>query len=260
MMNENELKDSGWLEQYLLGDLDPSQTAEVEALLSKSSELRAYVAQMEDNLQQLAMENAMDVPSAVKSGLMKSIASKEKPTIPLNEKRTNNSYLAIAASLALLFGVSSFWLYTKVNSLEDDIRLVREQKDALQDDFNDAVANFDEAQKWYEAINDPKAQKFTLEGNDLSPDATLISYVNDEKKSVIVDASGLPELDADHDYQMWADVEGEMINMGVIPKNSEMIAMTYIDNAESLNITIEPAGGNDHPTVERLITNVYLEP
>ncbi len=75
----------------------------------------------------------------------------------------------------------------------------------------------------------------------------------------VINTKKLPQLDADHDYQMWADVDGEMIDMGVIPKNKELIAMTYINNAESLNITIEPAGGNDHPTVERLISNVYLD-
>jgi hypothetical protein len=49
-----------------------------------------------------------------------------------------------------------------------------------------------------------------------------------------------------------------MIDMGVILKNEPMLAMKYIPNATSLNITIEPLGGNDHPTVERLVSNVYL--
>ncbi len=57
---------------------------------------------------------------------------------------------------------------------------------------------------------------------------------------------------------MWADVDGEMISMGLLPTDKELIALTYIDKAASLNITIEPKGGNDHPTVERLISNVYL--
>jgi hypothetical protein len=40
--------------------------------------------------------------------------------------------------------------------------------------------------------------------------------------------------------------------------NEELITLKYIDKAESLNITIEPAGGNDHPTVEKLIAYVTL--
>ncbi len=260
MMNENELRDSGLLEQYVLGQLSAEQEQQVEEVLQKSSELRSQLAKIESDLERLAKENAVVPPTAVKSGLMNEIDTLETPVVSINESKSNKSYLAIAASLALLFGVSSFWLYTKVNSLEDDIRLVREQKDALEDDFNTMVAEYDDIIQWNEAINSPDADKYILKGNTLSPDATLVSYVNNTDKSVVIDASGLPELDADHDYQMWADVEGEMINMGVIPKNTEMLAMTYIDNAESLNITIEPAGGNDHPTVERLITNVYLEP
>ncbi len=82
--------------------------------------------------------------------------------------------------------------------------------------------------------------------------------MNHNDKSVFINTKQLPEIDKDHDYQMWADVDGEMIDMGVINKGQSLMAMNYIENAESLNITIEPAGGNDHPTVERLISNVYL--
>ena len=85
-----------------------------------------------------------------------------------------------------------------------------------------------------------------------------MSYVNHKIKSVVINTERLPKLDPDHDYQMWADVEGEMIDMGVISKDKTLMAIAYIDHAESLNITIEPAGGNDHPTVSRLVTNVYL--
>jgi len=72
------------------------------------------------------------------------------------------------------------------------------------------------------------------------------------KKTVVISTKQLPELDDQHDYQMWADVEGVMINMGIIERNKEMLAMNYIENAESLNITIEPSGGSDHPNVLNL--------
>ena len=97
-----------------------------------------------------------------------------------------------------------------------------------------------------------------MTGNTLSPDLKLVSFVNDKDKSVVITTSNLPELDDAHDYQMWADVEGEMINMGVIDTSKELTAMTYIDHAETLNITIEPLGGNDHPTVSNLVTSVSL--
>ena len=57
---------------------------------------------------------------------------------------------------------------------------------------------------------------------------------------------------------MWSDVDGEMINMGTLAPNQELIPLKYIEKAESLNITIEPVGGNDHPTVEDLISAIPL--
>ena len=68
----------------------------------------------------------------------------------------------------------------------------------------------------------------------------------------------MPKLKENETYQMWADVDGEMISMGLVPTDQELVALAYIDDAESLNITIEPEGGNDHPTVSRLISNVFL--
>ena len=79
-------------------------------------------------------------------------------------------------------------------------------------------------------------------------------------KQDLLDAEGLPELDADHDYQLWADVEGEMIDMGVIAANDPTQVMNYIPMAESMNITIEPKGGSDHPTVSNLIASIVMTP
>ena len=74
----------------------------------------------------------------------------------------------------------------------------------------------------------------------------------------MVSPQGLPNLPDNQTYQMWSDVDGEMIDMGLLPNDKELVTLKYIDRAESLNITIEPAGGNDHPTVERLISYVTL--
>ncbi len=90
------------------------------------------------------------------------------------------------------------------------------------------------------------------------PEARVVGYVNNVKKSVVINTKDLPELDDEHDYQMWADVEGVMIKIGIIHKSSDMLAMTYIDSAESLNITIEEKGGSDHPNDSQLVSNIYL--
>ena len=107
-------------------------------------------------------------------------------------------------------------------------------------------------------MGDPNTQKYLLKGNDLSPDALAVGYVNHKDRKVVLDARQLPDLPTDQDYQLWADVEGVMINMGLVKKEDGFLAMNYITGAESMNLTIEPAGGSEHPTVSNLIANVYL--
>lgn len=91
------------------------------------------------------------------------------------------------------------------------------------------------------------------------PNYSAIAYVNVEKQAVLLNVAGLTQLPANKNYQLWADVEGEMINMGLVKSGENVLTMKYIENSESINLTIEPAGGSDHPTVENLIANVYLQ-
>lgn len=259
-MTVNELKESGLLEQYILGDSSTSEMELVESMLAQHPELRTHLAKLEQGLEQLAKENAIVPPPKVKQQLLKQIDENSSTIEEVTSARGMKSYLAIAATLALLFGISSFYLYQRLNGLENDLRIVEEQKNVLQTEFEDALEEYDDLLGWYEKIKHPNTQKYTLAGNSQAADATLIGYVNHQDKSVFVDTQGLPSLDEDHDYQLWADVDGEMIDMGVINKQSPMLAMTYIDKAESLNITIEPKGGSNHPNVARLIANVYLQP
>lgn len=258
MMEKKEILESGMLEQYLLGELPAAEAEMVEKLLREDEEVQKMYSDMESDLEQMATENAITPPQEVKHRIMDGIDGSTMSVIPLTAKKKNNPWLAIAASVAVLLGITSVWLYSELNSAEENLQLVEQQKSALEDEMTDVLTNYDEVTKWYATINDPDAIKVVLKGNEKSPTARAVSYVNHTNKSVVLNTKGLPQLDAEHDYQLWADVEGEMIDMGVITKNTEMIAMNYIENAESLNITIEPAGGNDHPTVENLISNVYL--
>jgi anti-sigma-K factor RskA len=260
MMDKKSIIESGMLERYLLGELSVSESQQLEAVLESDAELRSLFQEMESDFEKLAQENAIRPPSAIKEQLMSEIMRDTTSIISLDERnQSTKQYLAIAATFALLLGVTTIWLYNQTNTLQESIEVVEAQNSELKNELELVLDNYDEVVTWYETINDPNAIQLVLNGNDKSPNAKAISYVNHTNKTVILNTKELPPLDADHDYQLWADVAGEMIDMGVIPKGAEMASMQYIDKAESLNITIEAAGGNDHPTVERLISNVYLK-
>ena len=57
---------------------------------------------------------------------------------------------------------------------------------------------------------------------------------------------------------MWAEVNGQMLNLGVIQEasNSEkLMALPYGENAVGY-ITIEQKGGNSSPTIENIVANI----
>ncbi|MEM9680652.1 MAG: anti-sigma factor, partial [Bacteroidota bacterium] len=227
------------------------------------NELKTRFDELEHDFEIIGLENAVQPSIVVKDKLMHDVRSANPKTedsvINLPKRNNNRLYLGIAASFAGLLLLGSIWLFNELNGVKEQLEIVQEENDNLKNNLNSISDDLEETTKWYAAISNPDAEQYILKGNNLMPEAKIVSYVNHSDKSVVINTRKLPKLDADKDYQMWADVEGEMIDMGVIPKDQELIAMTYIDHAESLNITIEPAGGNDHPTVSQLISNVYLK-
>ncbi|WP_073081798.1 anti-sigma factor [Winogradskyella jejuensis] len=256
MTKENILKE-GILEQYVLGELSATEEQAIEQLRMSDKNIASELEVIETNFEKIGLENAIAPPVGVKVNLLTKVSNSNESV----EEKPNSYkfWLGIAASFAAFFLLSSIWLYSELNSVKQDFEIVNQTKEALQEDLEGLTENYNETNKWYAAISNPDTEQYILRGNIKSPEAKIVSYVNHTNKIVIVNTEKLPELDQDHDYQMWADVNGEMINMGVISKDKQLMVMNYIDNAESLNITIEPAGGNDHPTVERLISNVYLD-
>ncbi len=258
MMEKTYILDNGLLELYVLGELNADEQAQLETAIAQHPELKLQLDTIEANFEKMALENAIDAPKEIKSNVLNTISKSSTKTVSIAPQKSLRPYLNIAASVAALLFIGSIYMFSQLNNTKKQLQLVEQENKKLNSNIENLNNYLMETNKWYVAINDPDVQKYVLTGNALMPEATVISYVNNEKKSVVINTKYLPKLDDEHDYQMWADVEGEMINMGVIDKDKDMLAMNYIDNAESLNITIEPAGGNDHPTVSQLITNIYL--
>jgi anti-sigma-K factor RskA len=258
MMDKAYILKHGILEQYLLGELNIDDQLIIEQLLSEDTELKSLFENLEANFETMAFENAIIPPTVVKDNLMASVKSIQTKVIPINKGNAVKTYFSIAASVAAILLIGGIWLFNQLNKTKQQLQIVEEQKSLLLKDIDNLSENLELSSKWLNILNSPDTEQYILLGNDLSPKAKIVSYVNHKNKSVVINTKNLPKLDDKHDYQMWADVEGEMINMGVIDKQKQLLAMNYIDNAESLNITIESIGGSDHPTVSNLITNVYL--
>lgn len=251
MMDRKKILENGLLEKYLLDELSSIESQEVSAAIASDKQLRTQYELLEEDFERMAIENAINPPDHVKVQLQTKLNKSQ-------EKSKERIWLYAAASVAILFFMTSFWMFNRWQNAETNYNSLQDQTTILQERLNALEENYILTNQRLKTINGPKTIPLILHGNDLVPNSRAVAYVNHENKMVVVNAQGLPELPNNNTYQMWSDVDGEMIDMGLLPTNEELITLRYIDKAESLNITIEPAGGNDHPTVEKLIAYVTL--
>ncbi len=266
MKDRKTIIESGMLEMYLLGLLPDKQVTELEKMLSEDAELAERYAEIEQDFENVSFENAIQPPDFIKEDLFESIRTeyenvKTLPRTTSSQKQAikkPQTFLWMAASLATLFMVSAFWMFTQWNAAKDDLQITQKELNDIKSQIETLQTDLQNSQLLADVVKDPNTLQYALKGNDKIPGGFATAYINHEDKSAIVNVQKLPALPSDQTYQMWADVEGEMINMGVIDKSKDVVVLQYIDEAESLNITIEPAGGSAHATVTQLVTNVYL--
>ena len=251
MMDKDYIVKEGLLEKYLLDELDTDETKAIELAISEHADLKQKFQQLEADFERMAFENAIRPPSHVKDSLkvqMKGTKVKQLPT----------HWLWAAASLTILFMLTTFWMFTKWQSTKKELNSLQNQSVILEERLDLLEENYELANNRLQIINNPSTIPLVLKGNDEIPNSRAVAYVNHDNRLVVVNPKGLPELPNHQTYQMWSDVDGEMINMGLLPTDKDLVTLKYIDQAESLNITIEPAGGNEHPTVEQLVSTVLL--
>jgi len=260
-MDSKNIIEEGILERYILGTLTTDEETMLTELLLKDEALKEQLTELEAAFEQLGQENAIEPPARVKAQLLKAL--EDDGTADLSAPSSSSQVLQsgrlmVAASLAALFALGSFWLYVQWQRSLEDFNTLQVQTNALQERLSGLERQYESTSERYAMINDPGSIPLYLVGNQKSPETRVTAYINHERKTVIVNSLGLVPLEREKAYQMWADVDGEMINMGLVPAGEEYIPLRYIEKAESLNLTVEPAGGSEHPTVQNLITNVYL--
>jgi len=107
-------------------------------------------------------------------------------------------------------------------------------------------------------LNNPDTKKYQVNGKKEGKELKAIAYINPVKKLSYINVSNVPQLPENKCFQMWAEVNGELVNLGVIKQFNEkdkLLALPYADKAIGY-ITIEPEGGNTSPTVENIVANI----
>lgn len=261
-MDKERFLSSGLLEQYILGLTSPEESEEVERYLEAFPELQTEAEAMRKAIEQYALQHSVPPPSHLKSKILTEIdemATQEQSVRSKALHRARNAKnmavgIGALASVALL--LLAGFLFRELNRSENRLERLNARFAAYRENCHEERENLERQAQLYAFINHHQTRPVLLQGTELAPNAEAVVYWNDSEKNAYFRSIRLPEPPPGHQYQLWADVDGEMINAGLLSKTGEgMYTIDYIDRAESLNITLEPEGGSEHPTVSRLMLN-----
>ena len=221
---------------YALGALDAKDVAALEAHLQTCDSCRKELAAYHATSDNLLLSLPPQEPSAaLRKRLQKRLPSAQKARAP----RLSWSFSRMAMGLAILL-----LLALNVFSIS--------QVRALQSEQAQLINQIQNGQMALVMLSYPKTQSFPIKS-----DKVMGSFLIDkEYNNAVLILRGLPAIAENQTYQVWLiDPKGDRTSAGLIrpqanvPFLSEPIHVSQdLTNFIGVGMTVEPAGGSDHPT------------
>src|SRR6266498_1765992 len=221
---------------YVLGALDAKDVAALEMHLKTCESCRKELAAYRATSDNLLMSFPPREPSAaLRKRLQKRLPSAQKTRTP----RLNWSFSRVAVGLAIVL-----LLALNVFSISQ-VRALQTQQAQLMDQIQ-------KGQMALVMLSYPNTQSFPIKSEKV-----MGSFLIDkEYNNAVLILRGLPSIPENQTYQVWLiDPKGDRTSAGLIrpqanvPFISEPIrANQDLTNFIGVGMTVEPAGGSDHPT------------
>lgn len=253
----HEFLHSGLLDKYIIGTTTANETLKVEKYINTYPEVEEEYHILQDQLELASRAQASHAPNVLDAVLN---AIDDTPVIELNPKKKSFSWMTVAACIAaLVFAGTSYTFYNQNKSLTEENNTIAGEIFDLRDDINSNNNKLDDVLRQLNRLNNPETQKYVLRGNERAKDLKTVAYINPIDKSTLIDVVDLPALSDEQVYQMWAQVQDKMINLGILDaSNRNLMPFPYIEDALSLTITIEPKGGNTDNSPENEVAKIPL--
>lgn len=276
--------ESGILELYVLGQLNDQEQREVEAMAAKYPEVKQEITAIEIAMEQYALAQSIEPSSGLDQKIMQEIDKQEAskivevillppppvmPTeparvVPLNgeyDAKIRNLKIALVACVAMLVisVIALFSARTELGNAKDQITTLSADKEKFTSTVNFMKQNNEDLQKIVDMDSDPDWKTVRLAGTPMDPNAKMVVYWHVSGNHVMMDNSRmqLPANDQDHQYQLWALVNGKPVDLGVFDVNpntsSILINMKEISSAQTFAVTLEKRGGSAAPTMDQMI-------
>ena len=252
---------SGLLEKYLLGDTTSVETETVESFISKYPEVQNAYTTLQYNLEIVAKNNAVEAPRNILDSILEELD--DKPVIQLNTSKKYKTWykFSVAASIiAFLFAGTSYLFYHQNQRLNEENQVVVDEIFDLRSDIAANNKKLDNIMHQFKELNDPNTYKYIMQGNNRARNLKTVAYINPKEKTSMIDVVSLPKLPEEQCYQIWAELQGKMVSLGILTEaDRQLKIIPYTENALALNITIEPKGGNTVASINNMVAEIDLK-
>lgn len=257
----NTFLDSDLLNKYLIGQTNATETTQVEHYISNYPEVKKAYDKLQDTLEFTAQINAVKAPKLVLDNILNQLD--EKPVVKLEPKRQSNKWfnIAVAACIAtLVFAGSSAFLYNQNQNLSQENQVIADEIFDLRSDIADNNKTLNLLLEQFGQLNNPETEKYILKGNRRAKNLKTVAYINPKDKKSMIDVVSLPNLPDDKVYQIWAELQGKMVNLGILSQADRRLQeIPYTEDALGLSISIEPKGGSQVPSKDTPVAEISLK-
>lgn len=252
---------SGLLEKYLLGETSSVETEMVESYISKYPEVQNSYNTLQYNLEIVAKSNAIEAPKSILNTILDELD--DAPVVKMTTTTRLKIWykFSVAASVAaLIFAGNSYFLHLKNEKLSEENQVVVDEIFDLRSDIEANNKKLDNIMNQFMELNDPNTYKYIMKGNNLAKNLKTVAYINPKEKTSMIDVVSLPKLPEEQCYQIWAELQGKMVSLGILNESDrQLMAIPYTENALALNITIEPKGGNTRASLDNMVAEIDLQ-
>ena len=233
-MNVQEYISSGIVESYVLGLASDEERREFEQRCMQYPEVLAARNAFEMAMEKQALENAIAPPADLKKRIFEEIKETTKAVSlpPTPVRKINWAKYAAAASVILLAG-----------SLYFNLNLYNKNK-TLQNNYDNTVAKLNDVEKDIRILQqNPNVKMASMKGMEVSPASYATVYWDTTSHDVYLLANNLPVPPSDKQYQLWALLDGQPIDLGMInydlKQKKLLVRMKNARNAQAFAITLE---------------------
>lgn len=246
-----------------MGALPPEEMERVADDVARYPELRAELQEISRALESIAPVEGVGPSAGLRDRILDGLGSTEttqtattgpvapENIIPLAPRR---SYLMVASFIGMLLaGGIALWSWGQWQQTTERLAEIENRAAAAEVAYTRAA---DELEMLRNRDNHVvRMSSATAE----DAQAFAVLYWNPEDRTVWIDAERMPPLAEGEQYQLWAIDENGPADAGVFDGSTHGLQkLKEVTKADQFAVTVEPKGGSETPTLERMTVSGQL--